>query len=441
MQKQPEMTINTIQGEAGKSETRPSGLIAVSAIIVSAALMAFASGLAYTYLPVKLHALGFAPWVAASMTPAVALGGLAGCFATGPLLRLTGHARIFMLVYAMIVVSMLALALTSSPYAWLGARAGYGFGINAMFIVAQSWLHHAATDATRGRIITVFYVAYVLSLGAGSFVLGQSDISGNFVPILAAAAVAVAIAPVALTRLPQPEPPGPVSVSIAKVWSISPVGLAGMLAVGGLTMTFQGFTPIYLLESGRAKEEVGLVMLAMQIGLVFVQTPLGLLSDRIDRRLVLLIACAGAVAAAAAGLSLQGAIPLVALALLLAIWNGCNESLYSVSSALANDRADPKDYVLLSSTQMIAWSVSAFVVPLGATILIQYFPIASYMAMCGAIAGIFGLFVLVRLRSRGDAATSEREAFQTITAQVVHPGEYANPDAPKPPVPSGDNRD
>jgi predicted MFS family arabinose efflux permease len=306
-----------------------------------------------------------------------------------------------------------------------------------MFIVAQSWLHHAASDATRGRIITVFYVAYVLSLGAGSFVLGQSDISGNLVPILATAAVALAIAPVALTRLPQPEPPGPVSVDIAKVWRISPVGLAGMLAVGGLTMTFQGFTPIYLLETGRPKEDVGLVMLAMQVGLVFVQTPLGLLSDRIDRRLVLLIACAGAVAASLAGMSLQGVLGLIALAALLAFWNGCNESLYSLSSALANDRADPKDYVLLSSTQMIAWSVSAFIVPLAATLMIRVLPVASYMAMCGAIAGLFGGFVLVRLLWRGDAVAGEREAFQTITAQVVHPGDYANPDASREPGANG----
>lgn len=410
-------------------EDTPRGrLLGVSAIILSSSLMAFASGLTYTYIPIKLLSLGFEPWVAASMTPSVALGGLVGCFVTAPLLRMTGHARIFMLYYALIILSMIVVGLAESPFAWLAVRAFYGLGINGVFIVAQSWLHNSVTDAARGKVITAFYVGYVVALGAGAYFIGLISIEGNTIPMLSAGFVALALVPVALTRLPQPAPPEQVRVDIARVWRISPVGLAGMLAVGGLTMTLQGFTPIYMTKAGYPKADVGLMLLLMQIGLMFVQIPMGALSDRIDRRLVLIIVSAGGAAASIAAFSLEGAIGFLMLALLIALWNGFNETIYSVSSALANDRADPKDYVLLSATQMVAWSVSAFVFPLIATFIIQVLPIRSYMLICATVSILFGLFVLFRMRLRSEPASEQRESFQPVTAQVVYPGEFVHPE-------------
>ena len=45
------------------------------------------------------------------------------------------------------------------------------------------------------------------------------------------------------------------------------------------------------------------------------------------------------------------------------VWSGASESIYSLSSAHANDRAAKDDLVTLSSTMLFAWSVSGFLVP------------------------------------------------------------------------------
>lgn len=412
--------------------------VAVSSIMLSAALMALASGLTFAYIPIKLASLDFQPWVAASMTPALALGGLAGCIAVGPLLRLSGHARVFMLLYAMIIISMVIIAAVPSVVAWLFARALYGFGVNGMFIVAQSWLHDVSTDHNRGKTITTFYVSYVVALGFGAFTIRFIEIDGNLIPLIATLFVAIAMVPVGLTRLKQPAPPERVTVALRRVWHISPVGLAGMFAVGGMTMTLQSFAPIYANAEGFSKADVGLLMLLMQLGLLVIQIPMGLLSDRIDRRRVLL--AVSVIASMAAGFSIyaDGSYTLLWMVLVFAVWNGATETIYSVSSALANDRADPKDYVLLSSTQMIAWSISGFVVPLIATVAIQYLPLSVFMWMLVSISLCFGMFVLVRMRMTDAVEPGDREIFQTATAQVVYPGEFVHPEpsmvdpAPKP---------
>lgn len=409
--------------------TARSRFLAVSGIILSSSIMACASGLMFAYIPLKLLALGFEPWVPASMMPALALGGLIGCFATGPLLQLSGHARVFMLLYALVVISIVFIALTENPYLWLLARGIYGFAINGIFIVAQSWLHFAATDEIRGRIITLFYVGYVLALGAGSYMIGFADLSGNSIPVFATLFVAIAIIPVALTRLPQPDAPDAISVDVKAVWKISPVGLIGMLAVGGLTMTLQTFAPIYTTGLGYGQADVGLLMALMQVGLLFVQVPMGTLSDRMDRRLVLLAVAIAASFIAVVAYGFGGAIGLVSLIVIFALWNGFNETLYSVSSALANDRADPKHYVMLSSTQMICWSFAAFVVPLALTFAVQIVDVSVFMIVCGVITTAFAGFVVHRMRIRGELPADDRENFQTVSGQIAYPGDYSNPDA------------
>ncbi|MEM7214075.1 MAG: MFS transporter [Pseudomonadota bacterium] len=403
--------------------------IAMSGIIFSMMLMAAASGLGFAYVPIRLNALGFEPWVANAMFPALSLGGLIGCLATGWMLRLSGHARVFMSVYAIIILSFLLVLITENPAVWILGRALYGFGINGAFIVAQSWLHDACTDDIRGRVITTFYVCYVISLGLGSYIIGWIDVS-SYVPMaLSVTFVTLAILPVGLTRLRQPEAPEEFNIQIRKLWKVSPVGLMGMLCVGGLTMTLQGFAPIYTGELGYSPRDIGLLMLMMQMGLLVVQLPMGALSDRIDRRYVLLIVAAMSCTLGLIGIVTESQLSFVWLVIMFALWVGSIETFYSVSSALANDRADPKDYVFLSSTQMVMWSVGGFFIPLLSTGLLLFLPVTMFMWLLLGLSAFFAIFVVIRIFAREAVPQDEMENFQYTTAQVVYPGEYYNPEA------------
>ncbi|MGI9352561.1 MAG: MFS transporter [Rhizobiaceae bacterium] len=403
--------------------------VAMSGIIISMMFMAGASGLGFAYIPIRLSQLGFEPWVASAMFPALSFGGLLGCLATGWMLRLSGHARVFMSVYAIIILSFLLVLVTENPLVWIVARALYGFGINGAFIVAQSWLHDACTDDIRGRVISTFYVLYVVSLGCGSYLIGWLDVNTHLPMALSVALVTLAILPVGLTRLRQPEAPEEFNIQIRKLWKVSPVGLMGMLCVGGLTMTLQGFAPIYTGELGYKPADIGLLMLIMQMGLLVVQLPMGALSDRIDRRYVLLIVAAMSVTLAVVSILTESNLSFLWLVIIFAIWSGSIETFYSVSSALANDRADPKDYVFLSSTQMVMWSIGAFIIPLMSTGLLLFLPVTMFMWLLLILSMLFAMFVVVRIFARKAVPQEEMENFQYSTAQVVNPGEYYNPEA------------
>src|SRR6185437_7767320 len=261
-------------------------------------------------------------------------GGLAGCILTGPLVRRVGHARGFMVLSALIALSNASVGAGTYPVLWIAARALYGFSICGLFIVAQSWLNDAAANNVRGRVMAVLSVAYIAGLGVGYSMLALVDIEQAQAPLIGIVFTALSILPVGLTRLAQPAAPRAASIALRQAWRISPVGIAGMLAVGGLSMSISGFAPIHATAKGYSQDDVAMLLAAMPLGTLILQIPLGCISDRIDRRFVLAAAAALAAAAGLAAIGFDGRT-LMLLVVVYLVWDGAAESIYSLASAHA----------------------------------------------------------------------------------------------------------
>jgi MFS family permease len=187
-------------------------------------------------------------------------------------------------------------------------------------------------------------------------------------------------------------------------------------------MMVAGFAPIHATASGFSKDEVAFLMVAMQLGTILFQLPFGWISDRTDRRFVLIAAALVVMVAGIAASQTQGAAFLVIMLIFMA-WGGATESIYSISNAHANDRAGKGDLVALSSTMLFAWSVSGFIFPAIATALTTHFGTQAFMYVAVVIAALFCLFVAWRIRQAPAAA--EQGSFAPMTAQVPVPAELA----------------
>ncbi len=300
---------------------------------------------------------------------------------------------------ALVIIAAVLVAAGVHPVLWIIARGLYGAAGNMNFIITQSWLNNASENAWRGRVMSFFYMAYILGLGFGAWCFALVPAEGNTAPIITVFFTALALLPIGLTRLPNPPPPAGVSIDFPMVWRNAPVALAGVMAAGGLSMVVQGFTPIYAASSGASQDQVALLMFLMQFGLLFVQFPLGMLSDSLDRRQVLLgtlvlIMVAGMVAF---GVSLAN---FLLLALVFALLAGAVESIYSIANAHANDRTEPDKFVPLTSTLLIAWSVAATLVPLAVTVLTPVFGPQTFLVAALCVAFLYAVFIIHRLQKR-----------------------------------------
>lgn len=399
----------------------PASMLSIVSIIASMTSVAIGNGMMFAYVPFVLSAHGAPSWMAGAAVTAVAFGGLVGCVAAGPLIQRVGHARMFSCSMALVIFAAVIIAFGVNPIAWVFARGLYGAAGNTNFIISQSWLNHAAANSWRGKAMSLFYMSYVFGIGFGAWLFGQVSATGNLAPLLTIAFTALAILPIGLTRLPTPPPPAKVQVDIPLAWRNSPVGFIGVLTAGGLSMVVQGFTPIYAAANGVGQKDVAALMFVMQFGLIFIQYPMGVLSDRIDRRLVLIAACllVALTAVAALGVSFAN---LVLLMLVFAIWAGSVETVYSIANAHANDRTAPEDFVSLSSTLLVAWSTAATLVPLTVTVLTPIFGSQTFIYAAMIVAIAYAAFVTLRLRERPKVPGADTENFELMSAQMPNAG-------------------
>jgi MFS family permease len=274
-----------------RSEQPRASVLSIASIVASMACVGIGNGMMFAYVPFLLAKGDSPPWVAGAAVTALAFGGLAGCVVAGPMIRRVGHARAFSCSMALVLLSAFLIALGFHPLLWVFARGVYGAAGNINFIISLSWLNHASANSWRGKAMSVFYMVYVIAIGLGAWLFGQIPAEGNLAPLLTIFFTTMAILPIGLTRLPNPPPPAKVSVDVPMVWRNSPVAFVGVLAAGGLSMAVQGFTPIYAAANSVSQGDVALLMLVMQFGLIFIQYPMDVLSDRIDRRIVLILVC------------------------------------------------------------------------------------------------------------------------------------------------------
>lgn len=400
----------------------PSPAVAIAGVIASMALIAVGNGLMFSFIPVRLDMAGLPPTWAGAILTGLSAGGVVGCLLTGPLVQRTGHARAFMIFSALIVLSNAAIGAVVDPLLWIAARALYGFAICGLFIVGQSWLNDAVSNDIRGRVMAAFYVAYVLGLGLGYYLLRHVDLAGAAVPLIGIAFSALSILPVGMTRLPQPPPPARATVAFRRAWRITPVGIVGMLASGGLSMMVAGFAPIHATAIGYTAAEVSTLLSALPLGTLLFQIPFGWASDRTDRRYVLIAAALLSAFAGMAAMRFDGAALAIVVAVYV-VWSGTSESIYSLANAHANDRADKDELVMLSSTMLFAWSVSGAIFPALGTALTAWFGTGAFMVVAVVIGLCFAAFVAWRAWRAEQPADVEKSAFQPMAAQVPPPVE------------------
>ncbi|TIX54250.1 MAG: MFS transporter, partial [Mesorhizobium sp.] len=175
---------------------------------------------------------------------------------------------------------------------------------------------------------------------------------------------------------------------------------------------------------GYSQADVALLLSAMPVGTLILQIPLGWISDRTDRRYVLIGAALLALVASLFAITFDGGALGVLLAVYL-IWDGASESIYSLSSAHAADRAGKDDLLALSSSMLFAWSLAGFVVPGIVTALSAVYGTGTFIYVGIFIASAFCLFVLWRMLAARPVPATATGSFAPMCAQAPLPVELA----------------
>jgi MFS family permease len=371
----------------------------VSALLTAVFILIAGNGLSNTLIPLSATAAHFPPLSIGVIASAYFVGMFVGCIAAPRIIARAGHIRAFSAFVAIATVTSLMHPLFVDPAAWAAIRAVTGFCFAGLYAAIESWMHDKAENVVRGRVLAIYQIVHYAGSATGQQIIRFIN-PASYVPFsIVACALALSVLPLAQTRTDPPEPPPVPRLRLAWLFRISPVGIAGALVSGIANGTFWSLAPVFAERSGMGAGGVASFMTAAIFGGALVQWPVGRLADHRDRRHVMLVAIAVAVAAqlALVWFAKSDAWVLIALAA------GVGASalvLYPLSSAHTQDLGGRENAVEVSSGLLLAYTIGAVVGPTTAAWLMGWIGPEALFMHNAAIHIVFVIFIVWRLWQR-----------------------------------------
>ena len=374
-----------------------SAIRSVHSLLLAIFVLMAGGGFMNTLLSMRLERAGVSALQIGLVGTAYFSGLIAGSLRAPALVRRVGHIRAFATFVAVLSASTLAYALHRDTLLWGALRLVDGMCLAGIYVCLESWLNERAQPQARGAILASYMIALYGGQALGQF-LPNLGPTGSALPMIAGSILlSLAAIPVVLTRIEAPEPGDAIALPFRTLYAVSPLGIVGACLTGVMLGAFYAMGAVYARRLGLDVAGAALFMSVVILGGVLLQWPLGRLSDRFDRRTVIIASFGGA---ALAGLAIALANTPGALLLSLgALFGGLGFALYPLCVAHTNDHLEPPDRVAASGGMVLFYSLGAAIGPTAgamAMTLVGTEGLFLFIAACAAAACVFGTWRQLR---------------------------------------------
>lgn len=369
-------------------------------LLLGIALMMLGNGLQGSLLGIRANLEGFSTAITGFIMSGYFIGFLFGSIVAPRILRSVGHVRVFAALASLASSATLMHAVVADPFVWGLFRIITGFCFAGLYIVSESWLNDAATNETRGQILSFYMVIVFVAMAAGQFLLTAADPGGYNLFIIISILVSLALVPMALTASPTPSVEQTKRLSVFKLYNISPLGVTAMIAIGVTQGAFYGMAAVYggLIDLSIA--QISVFISVVVIGGALMQMPIGRLSDKFDRRQVILMTSSLAAISAGFTIYTQGMESKSLFMFGAMLFGGFSMPLYSLCIAYINDYLEPDEMVAASSGLILANGVGAVVGPIAISSLMAIYGASAFFFFLAAVHIFISVFTLYRMSNK-----------------------------------------
>jgi len=259
----------------------------IGTLIVATSLIQLANGFFGTFISLRVAIEDFGPTMSGLVLSSYFAGFALGAFRSERIIDRVGHIRAYAAFAGLVVVATTFMPLFVGPIAWLILRAVIGFGCAGLFIATESWLNAKAEPAQRGRVFSTYMFGTFIALALGQFLIGRAKIEAATPFNAIAALFAAALVMVSTTRAEPPRGTVSATLHFGQLTRAAPVAVVGCLLAGLVSAAFYALVPAWMQDEGIALDTIAIFMLVAVLGGLAFQVPIGHLSDRLDRLIVL----------------------------------------------------------------------------------------------------------------------------------------------------------
>ena len=359
------------------------------------------NGLQGTLIALRGADEGFSTLMIGIIGAAYFAGFIAGCFMSfRRILRAVGHIRTFSALCAIAASGTLLLVLIIDPYVWAGLRFLIGLCFASLFTTVDSWLNSGVTNENRAKVLSIYRLIDIIVVTGSQFLIpglrrdelchlrdprhhdlhvAGADFTGR--PVQSQTAEQLFLQPAC-----DLDPVADRLHRLRRHWTDK----------RDLPHDRTGLCPDHRIAGYNA---IATFMGAGILGGAVLQYPFGMLSDRYDRRIVLLIATAGAALAGMFINGVAGSDPHLNY-IGIFLFGAFSLPLFSLSAAHANDHASKDQYVQVAAGLIFFWSVGAMAGPFISSALMELYGPSVLFKFTSAVHAALILVTLWRMRVR-----------------------------------------
>ncbi len=382
-------------------------------LLIAAAILLAGNGVQGTLIALRGAAEGFSPTLIGLIGSAYFSGFLLACIYIPRFLQAVGHIRTFSALAAIAASGSILLVLMVDPVSWVVLRFIMGFCFSGLFATIESWLNSRVDNNDRGRVLSLYRIIDLVAVTGAQFLLPIYGYEGFTLFALLGTVIALSLVPVSLADRSHPRRPTSHKFDLTGLWRLSPIACLGCISIGLTNSAFRLVGPLYAQEIGLSVTNVATFMSAGILGGAVLQYPLGILSDRYDRRVALLIATSGAVIAGLYIVLFAGRSPELNN-IGIFIFGAFALPLYSLSAAHANDHAKEGESVMVAVGLIFFFSLGAIIGPLISSALINTFGAGALFSYTSVVHGSLIVTIFWRMRVRTGIPRFARRKFVTL---------------------------
>jgi len=368
------------------------------ALFFGVGMIMLANGLQGSLIGVRASLEGYTAFAAGFIMTGYYAGFLSGALIIPQRIKNVGHVRTFAALASIASISILLHSLHVSFFGWFLMRFITGMCFVGMYTVAESWINDLSENNNRGQALSVYMMVSMAGNAFGQLFLNIASPETATLFMLVSILISVSLVPILVVVSKQPDFSISEFLTIKELYNASPLGVTAAVLTGLAHGALWGIGSIYALKNGLTIEQVSIFMFTFIIGGAVNQYLIGYLSDRYDRRSVLV-----AVAFLASFFSVLAVVfgtSFTSLLIITFIFGGLTVPLYALAIAHTNDFLSKKEMVAASAGLQMATGAGLTVGPLLGGLAIDLIGAAGFWIYLFVIHGSLGIFGLYRMSIR-----------------------------------------
>lgn len=260
----------------------------LSAFFVGTGLTCCAYALMTSISSIRLEEMGVATSKAGIVLALYYLGFVVASLTAYRIINKVGHIRAFTTYVSMFSALSILHYFNSSLFFWGAMRFLEGYCIGGATLCLESWLNTRANNKNRGMIMSFYMVTTYLGSSTAQVMLNIPDAGGVSIYIIVSVLFSIALIPISLTALPTPNITAYSRMPLSNLYKKTPVGVVACFVSGFLVGSFYILGTIFTKKMGLTMKETSMFMFFGVLGGMMAQLPVGKISDKMDRRYVIL---------------------------------------------------------------------------------------------------------------------------------------------------------